>query len=165
MSYEAKKVSNFVLSEADRFQRGITNLRLNKLLYLAHGWSLTRTEGGLIRNHFEAWKLGPVVKTVFEQARAFGDRPISRPFVHLNYATGRSEPVGFDDIDSEHRDLIIRIVSYYDDWSTHQLVDLTHELGGPWDAVIRHDASASNRIPHELIKAHFRAKLGDSARN
>ena len=59
----------------------------------------------------------------------------------------------------------MRVVVYYDDWSTYQLVDLTHESGGPWETVIRNDTSATIRIPHELIAAHFRAKLGDSVRN
>jgi hypothetical protein len=49
MSYEARKLSNLILSEFDADQYELTNLRLNKLLFLIHGWA--RARGASRRDH------------------------------------------------------------------------------------------------------------------
>src|SRR5580698_7043427 len=56
--YEARKNCNYLLTRYDAETYDLTNLRLNKLLYFIHGWSLASRTRGLVRNHFEAWKLG-----------------------------------------------------------------------------------------------------------
>lgn len=165
MQYEAKKIANMVLSLQGELKYGISNLRLNKLLYLAHGWSLTHSDVGLIRNHFEAWKHGPVVRTVYDNCKKYGDNRISVYFSHINYATGSLEKIEFNDIFDADRELISRVVRYYDSWTTFELVELTHEPGGPWDVTIQQEGMLGPRIPLELIKTHFRQKIGDRRRS
>jgi uncharacterized phage-associated protein len=83
--YEARKIANFVLANFDAARFDITNLRLNKLLYFMHGWTLVEEPSGLIRNHFEAWKFGPVVPSVYEEFKRHGDRPITDLAQYLEY--------------------------------------------------------------------------------
>ena len=58
----------------------LTNLRLQKLLYLAHMFHLGMTDKGLVDGHFEAWELGPVHPKVYREVRKFGSSPIKPPF-------------------------------------------------------------------------------------
>ena len=53
-------------------QRGdlVTNLRLQKLLYFAQGWSLARYGKPLFDAPIEAWKFGPVVREVYNEYSA-----------------------------------------------------------------------------------------------
>ena len=44
----------------------MTNLRLNKLLYFAQAGSISSLGYTLIEEDFEAWDLGPVVKSVYK---------------------------------------------------------------------------------------------------
>ena len=56
----------------------ISNLRANKLLYIAHMLHLANSKGNkpLLNEAFEAWDYGPVLPSVYHSAKAFGDKPI-----------------------------------------------------------------------------------------
>src|SRR5262245_32067863 len=50
----------------------ISNLRLQKLLYYAQGWSLAQRGVALFPDKIEAWALGPVVPNVYHPLKSFG---------------------------------------------------------------------------------------------
>jgi uncharacterized phage-associated protein len=161
--YEARKVSNFLLARYDNPRFYLTNLRLNKLLYFIHGWSLTSRANGLIRNHFEAWELGPVVRAVYDTFKVYGDGPINAPASHVDYASGEYKTIAYEDISEKDAAIICRVFERYDQYTTNELVRLSHEPGGPWDSVFKSwskDNRTSSRIPNELIRARFLAEVG-----
>src|SRR5690348_15028151 len=96
--YEARKISNFLLAEADAHALKLTNLRLNKLLYFIHGRSLVTYSAGVIRNHFEAWQYGPVIRAVYDTFKKFDDKIIDRPATFLDYSTGQQTTIPHNDI-------------------------------------------------------------------
>ncbi len=166
--YEARKVSNFVLSRYDAQRFDLTNLRLNKLLFFIHAAALAAGKDGLIRNHFEAWQFGPVIRPVFDAFKKHGDRWITEPAQFLDYASGTHKPIPFDDIAESDANLIDNVFAEYSRFSTGQLVALSHEAGGPWDLVYRAhlaDNSVSPRIPNELIRRHFAGQIKSSSRH
>jgi uncharacterized phage-associated protein len=161
--YEARKICNYLLANFDPVEFDLTNLRINKLLFFIHAESLRLRPHGLIRNHFEAWQFGPVIRPVFDTFKIYKDSPIEAPALYLDYASGKKLPVPFDDIASADRDIIVREFRNYSRFTTGQLVALSHERGGPWDTIYQThlaDATQSPRIPNELIKKHF---AGDKA--
>ncbi len=95
--YEAQKICNFLLTRYDARIYDLTNLRLNKLLYFIHGWALTRRSQGLVRNHFEAWQLGPVIRPVFDTFKVFGEKQIDGLAEHLDYASGQKKALPLPD--------------------------------------------------------------------
>ena len=156
--YEARKVCNFLLAQFDPVEFDLTNLRINKLLFFIHAESLQIRPRGLIRNHFEAWQFGPVIRPVFDAFKIYKDSPIEAPALYLDYASGRKLPVPYDDIEPADRDIILRELRNYGRFTTGQLVALSHERGGPWDIIYQAcvaDATQSPRIPNELIRKHF----------
>lgn len=156
--YEARKLCNFLLANFDAVEFDLTNLRINKLLFFIHAEALRVRPQGLIRNHFEAWQFGPVLKPVFDTFKIYKDGPIQAPALYLDYASGKKVPVPYDDISAADREIILREFRNYSRFTTGQLVDLSHEPGGPWDTVFRQhlaDATQSPRIPNELIRQHF----------
>jgi uncharacterized phage-associated protein len=58
----------------------VSNLALQKILYLAHMFYLGRTGQPLIYENFEAWDYGPVVPELYQRAKAFGDGPVRNVF-------------------------------------------------------------------------------------
>jgi uncharacterized phage-associated protein len=166
--YEARKICNYLLARYDAQRFDLTNLRLNKLLFFIHAVSLSAQKDGLIRNHFEAWQYGPVIRPVFDAFKKHGDRWITEPAGFLDYATGDFRPVPFDDISPIDAQAIDQAFAEYSRFSTGQLVALSHEPGGPWDLVYRAclaDSTASPRIPNELIRRHFSGDIKSSARH
>ncbi|WP_311245432.1 MULTISPECIES: type II toxin-antitoxin system antitoxin SocA domain-containing protein [unclassified Microbacterium] len=49
-----------------RFETPVSTMKLQKLLYLAQGWSLAITGRPLFDAEFEAWPSGPVNREIFE---------------------------------------------------------------------------------------------------
>src|ERR1700674_1308688 len=96
--YEARKVCNLLILRPQRHSFELTNLRLNKLLYFIHGWSLTNRAEGMVRNHFLAWDHGPVVRPVYDAFKGFGDSEITEPARYLDYGSGQNRVIPHDDI-------------------------------------------------------------------
>ncbi|MEW6640188.1 MAG: type II toxin-antitoxin system antitoxin SocA domain-containing protein [Pseudomonadota bacterium] len=156
--YEARKVCNYLLANFDPVEFAITNLRINKLLYFIQVSALRQLPDGLIRNHFEAWQFGPVIRPVFDAFKVHKEGPITAPAEYLDYASGKRIPVPFEDIREEHRKIISDEFLNYSHFTTGQLVSLSHEPNGPWDIVYRAhlaDPTLSPRIPNQLIRRHM----------
>lgn len=74
-----------VLSAAKHVARrsdwSLSNLELQKILYLAHMFYLGRTGGQpLIAGNFEAWDYGPVHPDLYRRARIFGSEDVQNIF-------------------------------------------------------------------------------------
>ena len=166
--YEARKICNFLLSNFDAVEFDLTNLRINKLLFFIQAGALRQMPDGLIRNHFEAWQFGPVIKPVFDAFKIHKESPITGPAQFLDYSSGQHIPVPYDDIREEHRKIIVREFKAYSHFTTGQLVSLSHESNGPWDVVYRAclaDPTMSPRIPNQLIRAHFAGERKSTVRH
>src|SRR5262249_58682472 len=132
------------------------------------GWSLTSRPQGLVRNHFLAWQHGPVVRSVYDAFKIYGEDQIRGLAEYLDYATGLNKIVGYDDISAADADVIMRVFETYDRYTTGELYDQAHEPGGPWDLVHRAclaDKRMSPRIPNDLIRADFLKKAGGKVRH
>jgi uncharacterized phage-associated protein len=166
--YEARKISNFLIAKSDMHLFALTNLRLNKLLYFIHGWALTNRRDGLVRNHFLAWKHGPVVRPVFDAFKIYGESKIQEPARFFDYVSGQDMPVSHDDISANDAEFIMRVFTSYDRYTTRELVNMSHEPGGPWDLIFTawsKDNRLNLRIPNDLIRRHFLEKAGGQVRH
>jgi uncharacterized phage-associated protein len=166
--YEARKICNFLIACRETHKFPLTNLRLNKLLYFIHGWGLTSRTEGLIRNHFLAWDHGPVVRPVYDAFKACGDNPIKEPASYLDYIAGENRIVAYDDIAPDDAGVIERVFRSYDRFTTGQLIDISHVVGGPWHTVYSawaKDKGINLRIPNDLIRAHFLREAGGENRH
>lgn len=116
-----------VLEAAKRLARrsgwSLSNLELQKILYLAHMFYLGRTGEPLVGGSFQAWDYGPVHPTLYHHAKVFGSSPVENIF--------RSVP----DLADETPEARI-LDEAFDELSDNrpgQLVAATHRSGGAWD--------------------------------
>lgn len=132
----------------DRSGWRITNLELQKILYLAHMFHMGFHDGEpLIDGQFEAWDYGPVEPHVYARVRMFGSGPIEDVFF------GYGEPTvlapEYSSLDQACGALLGK--------SSGELVSITHWKEGAWAQVyepgVRHIP-----IPNELILNEFRAR-------
>jgi len=157
MAHDARAVANFILDYAETQGRRLTDMALLKILYFAHGWHLAQTGSPLIRNEFEAWKHGPVVRVVYECFRDHGEDPINSRATRFEPQTGRREIVGYSFSDFESA-LIKDIFDAYGSLGALRLSDLTHEPGSPWDMIWNAPdgrVTLGMRIPNAAIREHF----------
>ncbi len=99
----------------------LTNLQLQKMLYLAQLLYMGKTGERLINGTFEAWDYGPVLPSVYAEARSFGSKPIG-----FGFTMGSRVPEG---------DRAATLDDAYDQlsgMSAGQLVAITHWKDGAW---------------------------------
>ena len=53
-------------------------MKLQKLVYIAHGWHLGLFDGLLISERVEAWRWGPVIESLYHEFKEFAKQPITR---------------------------------------------------------------------------------------
>jgi uncharacterized phage-associated protein len=102
---------------------------LQKAIYLAHGFYLAKTGNPLINEFFEAWRLGPVVRSVYDKYKDFGSQPIDR--LTPGVAIGDIE---HDEIAKYSTDNAWRIAKSVD---AITLSNWTHAANSPWEKTIK----------------------------
>lgn len=161
MSYQALAIANEFLRAAEDAGRELTNMQLNKLVYIAHGWWLALTDNPLIGEQVEAWRWGPVVPTVYHEFKFFGSSPIPFGRRGVDDWADRVAVLEEDADTYKVRAVIDKVFRKYGALSGAKLSALTHEDGTPWSAArarpTGHDRFS--RISDEDICAHYRAML------
>ncbi len=121
----------------------ITNLQLQKLLYLSYGEYFLIERDELPYLQFEAWKMGPVIREIYDRCKSYGYKPIE-------------SLVSYDGnfyISQDAKSVDIAIAKYAK-LSIHQLIEETH--GFAWFEA--YSKNESNIIDHESIKSEFEQK-------
>ncbi|MBF0476500.1 MAG: SocA family protein [Deltaproteobacteria bacterium] len=131
---------------------GITNLKLQKMVYYAQGFSLALFGKPLFDAPIEAWAHGPVVPDLYHCYKSCGSEPIPAP-----------KDFDFDKFDQDTRKLLTDVYVVYGQFSAWKLRNLTHQEA-PWiDAY--EGPGTNNVISHESMKKYFITQLTDEERS
>lgn len=155
--HDARALANFLLDYASGQKCPITIMALLKILYFAHGWHLAKTGAPLVRNNFEAWQLGPVVRIVWECFRDQGDKPITSRATKFD-PIAQTHVVAYCEPAEDEASLLRSAVRAYGWIDAMALSQMTHRTGSPWDRVWNAPDGrvvAGMRISNEAIRQHF----------
>lgn len=155
--HDAKAVANAILKRAWRSGRAVTNLDLQKLVYLIHGHYIVETGQPLTSDQFEAWQFGPVQSDLYYALRQYEDRPVTEPVKAFNPVTRQSADI--PDIEDQAFTRILDLhLARYLSMTAGQLVTLTHRQGSPWWETVEAAKKRVNlgmRISDSLIEERF----------
>ena len=165
MAYPVGSIANAFIKKAKDEGTKLTPMKLQKLVYYAHGWYLAITGKPLIDGQVEAWRFGPVIPSLYREFKEFGKADISRYARSTDFdMDGVAEMIPSDPIP---RVIVNKIWKLYGHLSATQLSKMTHAKDGPWDQVNkRYDGSIpkDTDINVEIIKDHFAKKLSHDSR-
>ncbi|GGO59187.1 hypothetical protein GCM10010910_01560 [Microbacterium nanhaiense] len=147
MGYSPVVVSNNILRRAFDEKANVTPMKLQKILFFAACEYAKRTGRQLLDGSFQAWKYGPVNRTVYDEFRSFGGDPI-RSFG--KDAKNKAYKVN-EDSDPNLKAVLDAVWAGSKQMSAVALSRLTHEDGSAWAQVFKPDASA--HIGHEIMLA------------
>lgn len=150
MCYSAVAVANAFIDIAAENGFYLTNLKLQKLVYFAHGWYLAFTDKPLISEDVQSWQYGPIIHDLYNSLKHYGSRPITKKILTDQYIVQGSEDWNF----------IKSVYSKYAMFSPAQLVALTHEPGSPWEQ-FGAGQNCFQIIPVEAIKSYFKARVNN----
>jgi uncharacterized phage-associated protein len=145
--YSATTVANRFIELAAEHDQQLTPMKLIKLVYIAHGWTLSLLGHGLVAEPVEAWRYGPVVPSLYQRVKGYGRGAIR----------GRLPNTIFDrntGISPEDDSIIVQVFEKYGRLSGVQLSHLTHRVGTPWHTVYQ-PGEYGVEIPDQVIKSHY----------
>lgn len=161
MGHSAKAVANALLHIASEHQAQVTPLKLQKLAYIAHGWSLGLLNEPLVTDELpEAWQYGPVFPSLYHEFKEYGKGSIGKKATDLNFTgTGLQFQVEEPTIPEDDKltwALLRKVWDQYGKYGGIALSDLTHRAGTPWEQTWNASKGVRNAdISNEIIKAHY----------
>jgi len=76
---KALAVANYFIYKNSVNRKGLTNKKLQKLLYYSQAWSLALSDKKIFPDKVQAWVHGPAVPTVYVTFKEFGFGEITQP--------------------------------------------------------------------------------------
>ncbi len=158
MPMSPSTVANYFLDLGRRESVPITPLKLQKLVYFAHGWYLGFTGEALVNERIQAWEFGPVIPSLYHEFKEFKNSPITRYIGNFQPADLTSQET------TAVRSLLDKVWSIYSRYTAAQLSALSHETNGPWHQMMGkipdgHVHVRNMPIPNDLIHRFFKARV------
>jgi uncharacterized phage-associated protein len=167
VAYDALAVSNYLLDLAVRDGNKINPMKMQKLVYNAHGLCLAIYDRPLIDESVQAWAYGPVVPSLYHEFKRYGSGDISAKATKVDFSgPGRFSyqiltPTINDGCDgpqskAQTMDLLEAVWEAFGNLSAIQLSNLTHQPGTPWSVTVaKYPGKKGVEIPDELMKEWF----------
>ena len=155
--YDVLDVCVYVINYINDKEYGISNLKLQKILYFIQAFFLIATPKQCFREKIEAWDFGPVVPEAYREYKRFGSSNIPRISYIVNVDSENfwnSKILKYVDnkIKVKDKELIGAVIDRFAEYSATDLVTLTHNQS-PWrEAYVPH---MNNEITVESIKEYF----------
>lgn len=150
MAYSAMALANAFIQRAEEGRvRGLTPMKLQKLMFFTQSWHLKLYNGILIDDIFCRWPQGPVIPSLYHEFRRFGGFAITE---YARYV--RSGDEGYEVLlpvvrpaDTRAWALIDEVIRVYGEFSGPQLSNLIHMPGTAWTV----GAADAGPILNELL--------------
>ena len=171
MAYSAIAVANAFIEKAkERGIKDITPMKLQKLVFYAHAWSLVMSNKPLVNDKVFAWPYGPVIESIYHEFKGFGSKNITSPGTEFVWdddpnATVRAKYVApsIPESDSLSQSLVDYVLEAYGDQDAIALSNLTHRPGSAWHTIMEQNGGGEPRnliIPNDVIKECTARELG-----
>lgn len=149
----SQALANYFLDKAKSENIALSNMKLQKLMFIGYGWVLALTDKDMTDGEqFEAWMHGPVLPSVYHEMKHFGDRSIT------NYATvydEESNQVSTPHVRTDvNKNILSKVWDVYKSFTAGSLRNLTHEDDTPWDKVYKPNQYGI-KIPNDSVNEYY----------
>lgn len=157
--YTATHIANYFIANLSY----VDNIRLNKLAYISYGYySAFYDDGELFYEIIQAWKLGPVIPSIYHDFKHYGNAQIK----HLSYFFYSSDddqktiPI-VDKSDDKTKKILDAVIGVYGNMSASDLINRTHKEGTPWQQAYKENAF-DIEIDKMKIKEYYKKLLKEN---
>ena len=144
-AYSASTVAKYLIYLASQKlvgdsqeREGITNLKLQKVLYFTQAYYLSKQNKPLFSDEIEAWEYGPVI-----------------PKVYKRYKENKSNPIINDEdkssLSDKDKDVVKKVWDIFSGYSAGRLVDITH-AHTPWKEAHK---TKEKIISNKVLKEYY----------
>lgn len=149
--YSANDIAVWFINTANKtavdnnVYEGITNLKLQKIVFLAQAAYLAIKGKPLFDDEIQAWQYGPVIPSLYNSYKECGRNPIDTPATSKN-------------IDNKTASFLSDVWGIFGKYSAAQLVDYTHGHL-PWKEAF--NAGNGTTITNSSIKSFYKNVFSD----
>lgn len=148
MSYPSELIAKYFQKIANSEGKTLTHMKIQKLVFFAHGVHLAAFGGPLINEEVKAWKFGPVIPELYDRLYKFGSSIVNLDINDENLTALE------DDNNAEES---IRVVwKVYGSNSAWTLSEISHRKESPWDIVWNQLGNTFSTIPNSLIEDYYK---------
>lgn len=147
--YDSIALANSIIRLSHAEEKEITHLKLQKLSYISHGWCLGIYEFPFINENILAWKYGPVILSIYEEFKFYGNNHITEYGEFINSDLKVVKPI----INDNALPFLKAVWNVYSRFTASQLCNLTHEPGTPWDKTVK---ARRTIIRNAVIKDYYK---------
>lgn len=137
--YTAKDIAHYIVNKCIDDHEPISNLQLQKILYLVQEHYIGTNKTPLFDDNFVAWKYGPVIESVYREFSSNGGEKI----------TQRCSEV---ELDCEVEKDILPTIKENRSAYPWELVKKLHQKGHAWDTTFNNGEGYGDVIPLSLIE-------------
>ncbi|HEY3197864.1 MAG TPA: type II toxin-antitoxin system antitoxin SocA domain-containing protein [Nitrospirales bacterium] len=144
--YPAKAIAHYFLCLAKTKGETLTPMKLQKLIYFAHGWYLAIKRQPLINEEIKAWTYGPVIRSIYDEYKSYG---------------GNGIPADCDAVSDDLKEdayavsLLNKVWDVYGKFTAFELSNMTHAPETPW---YKAWSGNESKIDNEAMREYFMAK-------
>ncbi len=129
--YPALAIANYYIGNA---KEPVSPMKMQKLVYFAHGWHLAIKEKPLINEVIQAWTYGPVIQILYDKFKKYGSGHIKENASFLDVVDGE---MVFDEYlispeDKDTTEFLEEVWKVYGPLDAFRLSNITHYEGSPW---------------------------------
>ncbi|HTJ13500.1 MAG TPA: type II toxin-antitoxin system antitoxin SocA domain-containing protein [Dinghuibacter sp.] len=155
MAYAAALISFAFVKRGIMEGKPVTQMKVQKMVYFAHGYHLAKYGTPLITEGFEAWKFGPVIPSIYETYKLYGSEDIVDTTLipdeqHLELELA--------ELGARAEDAINYTWDATGDVSARDLSAWTHKPDSPWAEAFKPD-TMSIPIRNDRIEKYFTGVL------
>lgn len=137
----------------------VTQMKLQKLVYFAHGLHLAVMEKPIIKEMFQAWKFGPVVPEIYHDFKVYGSSPITDiETLKIFDLVGDFDDEKLKALDKYTKQCIDTTWSTLKNSNALSLSAWTHKEGSPWHKFYK-EGVTDITIPNEEIQRYFKVEI------
>lgn len=140
-------IADYFINKNNQEKKGLTNKKLQKLLYYAQAWNLVLNNKKMFVEDIEAWVHGPAIPKVYGQFKEFGFKDIIK----------KINEIEFSQLPKEEKTVLDAVWEIYGKYDADYLELLTHSEE-PWQEARKnsHEYEASNEtISPSKMKEYY----------
>lgn len=144
-------VAEYFILKNKQDKKGLTNKKLQKLLYYAQAWSLVLNNRPIFDDKIEAWVHGPAIPLIYSTFKNFGFGDIDMKFDEKELGV----------IDEKDKKVLDEIWRVYGNMDAGYLEMLTHSER-PWQEArkgLQSSENSENEISIDVMKSYYSEKL------
>lgn len=152
--YFVDTVSRYIIDYCDKHFGGVSNYRLQKLLYFVQVEFIKETGQAAFKEEIEAWSFGPVVPEIYRKYKIFGgENIILNNNINVFSILSSLRDIYNEKISKHDGQIINKVLDEASYLPTAELVRISH-IQDPWKNAYNKD-NPKNVITKESIYEYF----------